>query len=236
MRELRGWAVLGTVMLAACQAGPSYTDAPLDTENQQASYSLGLDAGGQFEMIRDHFDIEAFMRGVDDALNERDFAMTDDERMTVMQSFGERMQVVIAEAQAAEALANREAGEAYLAENGAREGVTTTASGLQYEVITAGEGPMPSATDNVSIYYTGTLIDGTEFDSTQEGAPATFNVGQVIAGFTEALMLMNVGSTYRVVIPSDLAYGEPGSGRGIGPNTTLIFEMQLLEIQPTGDR
>lgn len=234
MRELRGWAVLGTIMLAACQADASYTDAPLETENQQASYSLGLDAGAQFELIREHFDIEAFMRGVDDAINERDFAMTDEERMTVMQSFGQRMQTVIAEAREAEAQANLQEGETYMAENGAREGVVTTESGLQYEVLEQGDGPMPSATDNVSIYYTGTLIDGTEFDSTDEGAPATFNVGQVIPGFTEALMLMNVGSRYRVVIPGDLAYGPPGNGRTIGPNKTLIFEMELLEIQPTG--
>lgn len=236
MRDLRGWAVLGTVMLAACQADSSYMDAPLDSENQQASYSLGLDAGVQFEMIRDHFDMAAFMRGVDDALNERDFAMTEEDRMTVMQSFGERMQTIIANAQAADAEANRAAGEAYLAENGAREGVITTASGLQYEILTAGEGPMPAATDNVSIYYAGTLIDGTEFDSTDEGMPANFNVSQVIPGFTEALMLMSVGSRHRIVIPGDLAYGPQARGDVIGPNSTLIFEMELLEIQPSGDR
>ena len=122
-------------------------------------------------------------------------------------------------------------GQAYLAENGQREGVVITESGLQYEVLTQGDGPRPSATQQVSVNYRGTLIDGTEFDSSYErGEPATFPVNRVIGGWTEALQLMSVGSKYRLVIPSNLAYGERGSGPTIGPNATLIFEVELLAI------
>ena len=131
----------------------------------------------------------------------------------------------------AEAETNREAGAAYQAENGAREGVTTTESGLQYEVITAADGPQPQPTDDVRLHYRGTLIDGTEFDSSySRGAPSVFSVGGVIAGFSEGLQLMQVGSTYRFVIPSDIGYGAGGAGEDIGPGATLIFEVELLEI------
>ena len=127
---------------------------------------------------------------------------------------------------------NQEDGEAYLKENGAKQGVTTTASGLQYEVLKQGDGPQPTADDTVSINYTGTLIDGTVFDSSEKhGGPATFGVGGMIKGFTEALELMPVGSKYRFVIPAELAYGEQGAGEDIGPNATLIFEIELLSIK-----
>jgi FKBP-type peptidyl-prolyl cis-trans isomerase len=126
---------------------------------------------------------------------------------------------------------NLEAGNAFLEENKGREGVKTTASGLQYEVITEGTGPIPSAEDRVRVHYHGTLIDGTVFDSSVErGEPAVFGVGQVIPGWTEALQLMPVGSKWKIYVPSELAYGERGAGADIGPNTTLIFEVELLEI------
>ena len=122
-------------------------------------------------------------------------------------------------------------GIAYLAENAKKEGVVTTESGLQYEVLTKGSGPSPTADDSVTVHYTGTLIDGTVFDSSVErGEPATFGVTQVIAGWTEALQLMSVGDKLRLVIPSDLAYGLRGAGPSIGPNSTLIFEVELLSI------
>ena len=122
-------------------------------------------------------------------------------------------------------------GIAYLAENAKKEGVVTTESGLQYEVLTKGSGASPTADDSVTVHYTGTLIDGTVFDSSVErGEPATFGVTQVIAGWTEALQLMSVGDKLRLVIPSDLAYGLRGAGPSIGPNSTLIFEVELLNI------
>jgi FKBP-type peptidyl-prolyl cis-trans isomerase len=126
---------------------------------------------------------------------------------------------------------NLEEGEAYVAENGGKEGVTTTESGLQYEVLTEGDGSAPTAEGRVSIHYRGSLIDGKEFDSSYErGEPAVFGVGGVIPGFSEALQLMQVGGHYRFVIPGELAYGPNGNGADIGPNATLIFEIELLEI------
>ena len=125
---------------------------------------------------------------------------------------------------------NAAAGTAYLAENAARDGVLTTDSGMQYEVLRTGEGPSPTLDQSVRLHYMGTLIDGTEFDSSYEGEPVVFGVGQLITGFTEALTLMQAGSHFRVVLPPDIAYGPSGSGGGIGPNATLIFEIELLEI------
>lgn len=126
---------------------------------------------------------------------------------------------------------HKAAGEAFLAENAKKEGIITTASGLQYEVLTEGTGPSPTATTSVTVHYKGTTLDGNEFDSSySRNAPATFPLNRVIAGWTEGLQLMNVGAKYRFFIPSDLAYGKRGAGRDIGPNSTLIFEVELLKF------
>ena len=126
---------------------------------------------------------------------------------------------------------NLQEGKDFLAANGKKDGVTTTASGLQYEVITQGDGASPSATDKVTVHYKGTLLDGTEFDSSyKRGETATFPLNRVISGWTEGLQLMKTGSTYRFFIPPDLGYGAHGAGRMIGPNATLIFEVELIKI------
>lgn len=126
---------------------------------------------------------------------------------------------------------NQAAGEAFLAENATKENIVTTASGLQYEILTEGEGPSPSATTSVTVHYKGTTLDGKEFDSSySRNAPATFPLNRVIAGWTEGLQLMNVGAKYRFFIPSELAYGQRGAGADIGPNATLIFEVELLSF------
>jgi FKBP-type peptidyl-prolyl cis-trans isomerase len=144
--------------------------------------------------------------------------------------FGSQLEAAETAARTREGEENAAAGAAYLEQNRAKPGVTTTASGLQYEVLRAGAGERPSAESVVRIHYRGTLIDGTEFDSSYgRGEPAEFPIGGVIAGFSEALRLMPVGSQWRIVIPSDIAYGPGGSGP-IGPNSTLIFEIELLEI------
>ena len=127
---------------------------------------------------------------------------------------------------------NKAAGIAFLTENGKKESVKTTASGLQYEVITEGTGASPSASDSVTVHYKGTTIDGTEFDSSyKRGSPATFPLNRVIAGWTEGVQLMKEGAKYRFYIPSDLAYGPRGAGPIIGPNSTLIFDIELLKVQ-----
>ena len=149
----------------------------------------------------------------------------------MLQTFAEEIQNAAQQDFDRLAVENSVAGDAYLAENGSREGVMTTESGLQYEVLRQGDGPMPGPEDQVQLHYRGTLIDGTEFDSSYErGEPAQFGVGGVIPGFSEALQLMSVGSHFRVVIPSEIGYGPQGTGGPIGPNATLIFEIELLEI------
>ncbi len=230
--RLRGkWtAMLAVTTLAACQAGGT---ASLETDDEIASYGFGLDIGRSLEPTVTHLDREALLRGIEDALDGRDPAISTEQLAEVTQRVG----TLIREEQSAEFEAmtesNRIEGEAYLASNAEKDGVTTTASGLQYEILREGEagGAQPTPTDQVSIHYRGTLIDGTEFDSSySRGQPAQFGVMGVIPGFSEGLQLMTVGSHYRFVIPSEMAYGARGSGSDIGPNATLIFEIELLEI------
>ncbi len=222
------------LLLAAtygCQGTGSVT---LETEDQKASYAIGLNFGANLEQIESHLDMAALVAGIEDALAERDPRVPEDELETVMQTFGQTIQAEQQAEMEAERQQNVEEGETYLTENGARPEVTTTASGLQYEVLTQGDGPMPLATDQATIHYRGTLIDGTQFDSSYDrNEPATFNVGGVIPGFSEGLQLMSVGSHYRFVIPGDLAYGPDGNAPNIGPSQTLIFEVELLDIPPS---
>lgn len=231
MRNRHSAALLGAALLMSACGGSDSSSARLETDDQKASYGIGLDMGRNLAPARNHLDMAAFRRGIEDALAEREPALPQEEIQTALQAFS---QTVMEEQQAertASAETNRTEGEAYLAENGAKEGVTTTESGLQYEVLEPGDGPRPTTEDQVRIHYRGTLIDGTSFDSSYDrGEPATFQVSGVIPGFTEALQLMPVGSKYRIVIPSDLAYGAQGAGQDIGPNATLIFEIELLEI------
>jgi len=229
-----GSVLLGaTVVLGACTNGggtASFDSAALDSDDQKASYGIGLNVGRQIADTKDRLDRLAFMRGVVDAMDENDQALTDEELQTILQAFGQQIQAAAAQAAAAVGTDNAEAGAAYQTENAARDGVTTTASGLQYEVLRQGDGAMPSAEDDVRLHYRGSLIDGTEFDASYDGDPVVFNAGRLIAGFTEALLLMQAGSHFRIVIPSEIAYGPNGSGGVIGPNATLVFEIELFEV------
>jgi FKBP-type peptidyl-prolyl cis-trans isomerase len=173
------------------------------------------------------------MRGIEDAMQGREPAVPAGELQEVMNTFGQEIERAMAAERDAEAQENAIAGEAFMAENARNEGVTTTASGLQYEVLREGEGERPRRDQSVRVHYRGTLIDGTEFDSSYGGDPVTFPVNGLIPGFTEALLMMPEGSQYRVAIPSDMAYGPMGSGQ-IGPNETLIFEIELVEIVDDG--
>lgn len=227
-----GTAILAaTFAIAGCSNGGagSYESATLDTDDQKSSYGIGLNVGRQIADTRDHLDRAAFMRGVVDALDENDQALTDEELQTVLTAFGQKIQAAAAQERARVGTDNAQAGAEYQAENAAREGVTTTESGLQYEVLREGDGATPTTENDVRLHYRGTLIDGTEFDSSYDGDPAVFPAGGLISGFTEALLLMQEGAHYRIVIPSEIAYGPNGSG-SIGPNSTLIFEIELLEV------
>jgi len=224
-------AILFAAFLPACQGGlDSAQNAPLESDSQKASYAVGLQMGNQIAVARDHIALDAFVRGIQDALAERDPAITPDSMQAVMTRFSQMIQEEQQAEVAAAAEKNQTEGAEFLATNAAKSGVTTTESGLQYEVLREGDGPKPMATDQVTIHYKGTLIDGTEFDSSYErGEPATFSVTGVIAGFSEALQLMPVGSQYRFVIPGELGYGPQGSGQ-IPPNATLIFEVEMIDI------
>jgi len=234
MRIRLGTAALGVAtLLAACTASEGSIDmssAALDSNDQKASYGIGLNVGSQIAETKDRLDRMAFLRGVEDALQGSDPAIEPEELQTVLSQFAEEMQAASQAAYEASAETNLEEGAAFLAENGGKAGVMTTESGLQYEVIAQGDGSMPTAADQIQLHYRGTLIDGSEFDSSYGGEPAQFGVGGVIPGFGEALMLMAVGSHYKFVIPSEIAYGAQGSQGAIGPNATLIFEIELLAI------
>ena len=229
-----GGALLGaSVALAGCTnsgGSASFENAALDSDDQKASYGIGLNVGRQIIDTKERLARAAFMRGVGDALDQNEQALSDEDLQTVLQAFGQQIQAEAAQSAAAQGTENAEAGAAFQAENAARDGVTTTASGLQFEVLRAGDGPMPTAEDDVRLHYRGSLIDGNEFDASYDGDPVVFNAGRLISGFTEALLLMNAGSHFRIVIPSEIAYGPNGSGPLIGPNSTLIFEIELFEV------
>ena len=182
--------------------------------------------------MRDEIDIDALKAGLDDAFEGRELKLDDVAREEIKNSAAERIQASQAKAVGERAKVAKEAGEKFLAENAKRDGVTETDSGLQYEVLTPAEGDKPSAEDRVTVHYRGTLIDGTEFDSSySRGEPVTFPLGNVIAGWTEGVQLMSPGAKYKFVIPASLAYGERGAGNRIGPNETLVFEVELLSIE-----
>jgi FKBP-type peptidyl-prolyl cis-trans isomerase len=222
--------VVATVALVRLDVPRTFDNAAIDSDGQKASYGIGLRMGSQLADAVDMLDRAAFMRGLEDALGREDPDVELNELNSVTQSFIADMQVSAEEAAMRMGEENMAAGTAYLSENAARDGVLTTDSGMQYEVLRTGEGPSPTLDQSVRLHYRGTLIDGTEFDSSYEGEPVVFGVGQLIAGFTEALTLMQAGSHFRIVLPPDIAYGPSGSGGGIGPNATLIFEIELLEI------
>ena len=201
-------------------------------ELDRISYALGLSMGNNFKASGiETIDVADFSAGVAAVFNGEQPKMSYDEAKAEIQKFFTAMEERQREAAAAIAKVNSEAGEAFLKENGTREGIKTTESGLQYEVIEEGNGAMLKAGDDVIVHYTGTLIDGTVFDSSVErGAPATFGVTQVIPGWVEALQMMKEGAKWRLFIPSNLAYGPNGAGGIIGPNATLIFDVELIKV------
>jgi FKBP-type peptidyl-prolyl cis-trans isomerase FklB len=204
----------------------------LETQKQKVSYSIGLDIGRNLKQGQIDIDMEALGRGIKDAVSDSTPLLTEAQIQETMQKFQQEM--IDKQSQSANLAGekNTQEGETFLAENAKKEGVITLPSGLQYKVIKAGTGKKPKLTDEVTTHYRGMLIDGTEFDSSyKRGEPTSFPVDGVIAGWTEALQLMPVGSKWQLFIPSNLAYGPRGAGNVIGPNAALIFDIELLAIK-----
>ena len=225
-------ALCAFVALAACEQGPPESaEVALETPEQRLSYGVALGLGRNMSNDGMSIDVDAFSAGLRDALSDAPQKLTDEEIQAEMVAFQQRVNEEREASSQALAQANAAASAAFLTENGVRDGVMTTESGLQYEVLEAGDGASPGPDDRVQVHYRGTLINGTEFDSSYaRGEPVVFGVGQVISGWTEALQLMQVGSKYKLFIPSDLAYGAGGAGDLIGPNAALVFEVELLDI------
>jgi FKBP-type peptidyl-prolyl cis-trans isomerase FklB len=223
---------LALVSLAAAPA-LAQQSAPdgLSSPEAQSSYVLGLNIGGNLRTDGINIQADAFLRGVKDALANAKPALSEEQINAVLTRLQSDVDASRNEKMLEAAAANKTQGEAFLKANGAKPGVVTLPSGLQYQILTPGKGPTPKASDTVMCNYRGTLIDGTEFDSSaQHGGPASLDVGAVIPGWTEALQKMPVGSKWRLFVPSDLAYGDRGAGGAIGPNATLIFDIELVAI------
>lgn len=229
--SLRHTLLAAAAIAAMGVSGAAISKDKLESERDKASYLVGMQIGGSLQQIKDEIDLSTVFQAIETSLKGGEPLLSQEEAGAVQQAFAERLQAKHAAEQQAAATKNKQEGEAFLAANKSKPGVKTTASGLQYQVITEGKGDKPAATDTVSVHYTGTLLDGTKFDSSVDrGQPATFALNAVIPGWTEALQLMPVGSKYTLWIPSELAYGDRGTPGPIGPNATLKFEVELLEI------
>jgi FKBP-type peptidyl-prolyl cis-trans isomerase FkpA len=214
---------------AAKDAKPAAPAVALD--KNKISYMVGMDIGRGLMQIKDDIDIKVVEQALEATIKGDKTTMTQEEALQVRQAYMQQMQAKRVTEQKASAEKNKTEGTAFLAKNKSKSGVKSTASGLQYEVEKEGTGPKPKATDTVKVNYLGTKIDGTKFDSSYDrGQPATFPLNGVIKGWSEGLQLMTVGSKYKLYVPADLAYGENAPGP-IGPNATLIFEVELLGIE-----
>lgn len=228
-------ALAVTGIFAGCSTqSDSAKDPSLDSTDQKVSYGMGLVLGERMKNDLPDLQMEQFLQGIEHghAGDEEVSRMSREEIQEALMAYQQQLQEK--ESSQVEELAqkNSEAGDAFLAENAGREGVTTTESGLQYEVLEEGDGEKPGESDRVKVHYTGELLTGEVFDSSRErGEPVTFGLNQVIPGWTEGLQLMSEGSRVKLYIPSDLAYG-PGGNHSIGPNETLVFDVELIEINP----
>jgi len=203
----------------------------LDTEVSKLSYAFGMDIGKSLQNMGEEIDLNALIQAMKDIMTGNDLLLTHEDALEIQRTFIARKQAEMADQAKIAAEENKQKGDAFLKSNAAADMVVTTDSGLQYIVLKEGDGPSPSATDTVKVHYSGTLLDGTIFDSSYtRGQPATFQANQVIPGWQEGLQLMKTGAKFKFFIPSSLAYGERGAGQKISPNATLIFEVELLEV------
>jgi len=222
----------GLAIAATCLPVVAEETKELNTEKEKTSYAIGFEIASNLKNQGFDLDFDALSRAFNDVLTDAEPALDEKERAEVRMAVQKKMREKAEAAQAKTGEVNLAAGAAFLEKNKTEDGVVTTPSGLQYKVVTKGDGPKPTAEDKVSVHYRGTLIDGKVFDSSYDrGEPATFGVTQVIQGWQEALQMMPVGSKWMVYIPADLGYGARGAGRDIGPNAALIFEVELLAIE-----
>ena len=213
-----------TLVLGACDQNK----VDLSSEKDKLSYAIGFQVGQNLKAQKMDINPNAVAAAIADVMTDKESKLTHEQMQTVMMNLQKQKM----EARKVQAEDSKKAGEAFLAENKKKKGVKVTKSGLQYKVVEKGKGKNPTDKDTVVVHYRGTLIDGTEFDSSyKRDQPATFKLGQVIKGWQEALKLMKPGGKMHVAIPSDLGYGERGAGANIGPNSTLIFEINLVDIK-----
>ena len=220
---------------AACitSLGLAQDKAPLKDQKDKASYSAGYEYGEGFKKQKIDLNIDAFAVGLKEGFAGKEAAISKDERDKTLQEWQKEMMEKQVAATREAAAKNKAEGEKFLEENKKKDGVKTTASGLQYKVLKEGSGTAPKETDTVVAHYRGTLIDGTEFDSSyKRNEPVSFALTRVIPGWKEGLQLMKPGAKYQFFIPSALGYGERGMGQTIGPNSTLLFEVELLSVKP----
>jgi len=226
--RIGGALMMATMMFVACSSSTEIVDQKTDSmmnEKDSLSYALGILMGGSLEGQGFDLNHSTFGAAFEAAVEGNELKMTKEDANALVQGYQQKQAMAAAEE-------NIQKGKDYLVENAKRPEVTTTASGLQYEVLKEGTGQQPLATDQVTVHYTGKLLDGKVFDSSVErGEPATFGLNQVIRGWTEGVQLMKEGAKYRFHIPSELAYGERGAGADIGPGATLVFDVELLSIQ-----
>ena len=229
-RHLIPLLALGLLANSGCRQEKIETTTP----KQRVSYSIGVDLGNNFKRQNVYIDPKVMAAGIADAIAGKT-VLTEAEMREAMTKFQQEMMAKMQSGQKVDGEKNLKAGEEFLVANAKKDGVKTTASGLQYKVLKSGNGKTPKATDTVKTHYHGTLIDGTVFDSSVDrGEPVTFPVNGVIPGWTEALQLMKEGDKWQLFIPAKLAYGERGAGEKIGPNSALIFEVELLSIEKGG--
>jgi FKBP-type peptidyl-prolyl cis-trans isomerase FklB len=229
MKRLLAVVAAGALFLAVQAYGEEIS---LKDKKDKVSYAIGLDVGNAMKKQSVDINTDIFLKGLKDALSGEKKLMTDDEIRETMTAFSREMAEKQKEKMQKLGEKNKQEGDAFLAENKKKEGIKTMASGLQYKVIEEGNGKTPKAGDTVTVNYRGTLIDGTEFDSSyKRGQPATFPVSGVIKGWTEALQSMKEGAKWQLFIPSELAYAEKGAGGIIGPNAVLIFDVELISVK-----
>jgi len=222
--------------LAATVATAPALAQELETDLDRLSYTVGMDIGNSLSEQGMELDLELLIDALRASYNGEETLLTREEALAERDRFMQRRQQELAEQRNLDAQRNLEEGQAFLEQNADRDGVTVTDSGLQYRVIEEGEGASPEATDQVTVHYRGTLLNGTEFDSSYaRDEPATFALNQVIPGWTEGVQLMQEGAKYEFFIPADLAYGEQGRPGPIGPNAALIFEVELIDVADSAD-